>query len=83
MLLSYYSDNRMTAKGLTRRQRQEVKQIVLDHYVQRMRISNTIDKIEQLKHVTIGSLNLGLRSLVLIKPKNVIAFDSPSHGLAI
>jgi hypothetical protein len=73
----------MTAKGLTRRQRQEVKQIVLDHYVQRMRISNTIDKIEQLKHVTIGSLNLGLRSLVLIKPKNVIAFDSPSHGLAI
>jgi hypothetical protein len=54
LLLSYYSDNRMTAKGLTRQQREEVKQVVFDHYIQKISISNTIDKIEQLMHVKLG-----------------------------
>ena len=55
MLLSLYY--RMTAKGLTRQQREEVKQVVFDHYIQKISISNTIDKIEQLMYVKLGELD--------------------------
>src|SRR5712691_6482177 len=44
---------RMTGKGLTR-QKQEVKQIVFDDYIQRIPIQQTIDKIHKKIDVTLG-----------------------------
>jgi len=43
----------MTGKGLTR-QKQEVKQIIFDDYIQRIPIQQTIDKIHKKIDVTLG-----------------------------
>src|SRR6266568_8637717 len=44
----------MTAKGLTRYQQEEVKQIVFDDYIQRIPIQRTIDKIHEMMYVKLG-----------------------------